>query len=103
VLSDFIKLLLYDLLLLSVPPPGNTFAGFKNVVIRACLSSSLLLHVMLLSLTSLPPSSADGCMQTGMTVVHYAARSGHEVVLRVLHELDLDFTVTDEVSEYLYT
>jgi hypothetical protein len=45
----------------------------------------------------------NACMQTGMTAVHYAAKAGHEGVLRVLHELDLDFTVTDEVSEYLHT
>jgi hypothetical protein len=62
----------------------------------------LLSHVMFL-FSHPPPLLMDACMQTGMTAVHYAARAGHEGVLRVLHELDLDFTVTDEVSEFLHT
>jgi hypothetical protein len=62
----------------------------------------VLLHVILLALTSLPPSSADGCMQSEMTAVYFAARNGHTGCLQLLHELGLDLTVKDEVSDYLY-
>jgi hypothetical protein len=73
-----------------------------GVCMYVCLFSSCIVTCDV-TLSHLPPSYADGCMQWGQTAVHSAARAGHTGALQLLHELGLDFTVTTNVSEYLYT